>query len=107
MHGWAPEDDRTRWQAETCRKNTQRLLHRIRDGPRGGTDRLPHACFGGAQGRPRRKATSWQNRLAQYDAVCALGGRRTTHARAISAIDKPVWGQRRPANPMIPPSNSF
>ena len=51
--------------------------------------------------------TTWQTRLAQYDAVCAWGQPNHALLERVSAIDKPVFVANGDSDPMILPHYSY
>ena len=61
----------------------------------------------GARTVDRDAATSWQTRLAQYDAVCAWGIPNHSLLERVSAIDKPVFVANGDSDPMILPHYSY
>ena len=61
----------------------------------------------GARTVDRDAATSWQTRLAQYDAVCAWGQPNHSLLERVSAIDKPVFVANGDSDPMILPRYSY
>ena len=60
----------------------------------------------GARTVDRDTATSWQTRLAQYDAVCAWGQPNHALLERVSALDKPVFVANGDSDPMILPRYS-
>jgi hypothetical protein len=54
----------------------------------------------------RDAPTSWQTRLAQYDAVCAWGQPNHSLLERVSAIDRPVFVANGDRDPMILPRYS-
>ncbi len=54
----------------------------------------------------RDAPTSWQTRLAQYDAVCAWGQPNHSMLERVSAIDMPVFVANGDSDPMILPRYS-
>jgi pimeloyl-ACP methyl ester carboxylesterase len=61
----------------------------------------------GARTADRDPATSWQTRLAQYDAVCAWGQPNHALLERVSAIDQPVFVANGDSDPMILPHYSY
>jgi pimeloyl-ACP methyl ester carboxylesterase len=55
----------------------------------------------------RDRATTWQTRLAQYDAVCAWGIPNHTLLQRVSALDMPVFVANGDSDPMILPHFSY
>ncbi|MEA2383752.1 MAG: hypothetical protein QOH72_3723 [Solirubrobacteraceae bacterium] len=56
-----------------------------------------------ARSDDRDKLASWQNRQAQYDAVCDWGIPDHGQLQRVSAIDMPVFIANGDSDPMIPP----
>ena len=61
----------------------------------------------GARTADRDAPTTWQTRLAQYDAVCAWGQPNHSLLERVSAIDKPVFVAHGDSDPMILPRYSY
>ena len=61
----------------------------------------------GARTVDRDAPTSWQTRLAQYDAVCGWGQPNHSLLERVSAIDKPVFVTNGDSDPMILPRYSY
>ena len=61
----------------------------------------------GARTEDRDAPTSWQTRLAQYDAVCAWGQLNHALLERVAAIDKPVFVANGDSDPMILPRYSL
>ena len=61
----------------------------------------------GARTVDRDTPTSWQTRLAQYDAVCAWGQPNHALLERVSAIEKPVFVANGDSDPMILPRYSY
>ena len=53
------------------------------------------------------RATTWQTRQAQYDAVCAWGIPNHSLLQRVAAIDLPVFVCNGDSDPMIPPRYSY
>jgi pimeloyl-ACP methyl ester carboxylesterase len=60
-----------------------------------------------ARSEDRDKATTWQTRQAQYDAVCAWGIPDHCRLQRVSAIDMPVFVASGDSDPMILPHYSY
>ena len=60
----------------------------------------------GARTTDRDAATSWQTRLAQYDAVCTWGQPNHALLERVSAIQQPVFVANGDSDPMILPRYS-
>ena len=105
MHGWAAEVIAAVGEPETSQRGPERLLHQVRGRPCCGPGgRRPHVR--GAQ-RDRDAPTTWQTRLAQYDAVCEWGQPNHALLERVSAIDKPVFVANGDSDPMILPRYSY
>jgi pimeloyl-ACP methyl ester carboxylesterase len=61
----------------------------------------------GARTVDRDAPTSWQTRLAQYDAVCSWGQPNHSLLERVSAIDKPVFVTAGDSDRMILPHYSY
>jgi pimeloyl-ACP methyl ester carboxylesterase len=59
-----------------------------------------------ARTNDRDKSTSWQTRLAQYDAVCAWGEPNHAQLERVRAITQPVFVASGDSDPMILPHYS-
>jgi pimeloyl-ACP methyl ester carboxylesterase len=55
----------------------------------------------------RDEPTSWQTRLAQYDAVCAWGEPNHSQLERLRAIEQPVFVANGDSDPMILPRYSY
>jgi pimeloyl-ACP methyl ester carboxylesterase len=60
-----------------------------------------------ARTQDRDKATTWETRQAQYDAVCAWGIPNHALLQRLSAIDLPVFVANGDSDPMILPHYSY
>jgi pimeloyl-ACP methyl ester carboxylesterase len=60
-----------------------------------------------ARTQDRDKATTWETRQAQYDAVCAWGIPDHALLQRLSAIDVPVFAANGDSDPMILPHYSY
>jgi pimeloyl-ACP methyl ester carboxylesterase len=105
MHGWAadvigavgtPETSPDKYldvfftQSPASRQTGQHVLQRM---------------FARTEGRD--KATTWETRQAQYDAVCAWGIPNHALLQRVSAIDVPVLVANGDGDPMILPHYSY
>jgi pimeloyl-ACP methyl ester carboxylesterase len=59
-----------------------------------------------ARSQDRDQATTWETRLAQYDAVCAWGIPDHALLQRVSAIGQPVFVANGDSDPMILPHYS-
>jgi pimeloyl-ACP methyl ester carboxylesterase len=60
-----------------------------------------------ARTQDRDKATTWETRLAQYDAVCDWGIPNHALLQRLSALSMPVLVANGDSDPMIPPHYSY
>ena len=60
-----------------------------------------------ARTQDRDKATTWETRQAQYNAVCAWGIPNHALLQRLSAIDVPVFVANGDSDPMILPHYSY
>ena len=60
-----------------------------------------------ARTQDRDQATTWQTRLAQYDAVCAWGTPCHAALERLSAVEAPVFVANGDSDPMILPHYSY
>jgi pimeloyl-ACP methyl ester carboxylesterase len=60
-----------------------------------------------ARQRERDQSTTWETRLAQYDAVCAWGIPNSGLLPRLSAIGGPVFVANGDSDPMIRPHYSY
>jgi pimeloyl-ACP methyl ester carboxylesterase len=106
MHGWAPEVIGAVGQPETSPAGYLSVF--FTDSEAGGAagQQVAGRVFG-ARTVDRDAATSWQTRLAQYDAVCAWGQPNHALLERVSAIDKPVFVANGDSDPMILPRYSY
>jgi len=61
----------------------------------------------GLRTEDRDQATTWQTRVAQYDAVCTWGIPNHAFLQRLSAIDLPVFVANGDSDPMILPHYSY
>lgn len=61
----------------------------------------------GSRSAGRDESTSWQTRLAQYDAVCSWGQPHAALLERVSAITQPVLVANGDSDPMILPRYSY
>ena len=73
---------------------------------RGAAQQVAGRVFG-ARTANRDAPTSWQTRLAQYDAVCAWGQPNHALLERVAAIDKPAFVASGDSDPMIPARYSY
>ncbi|HEY2007204.1 MAG TPA: alpha/beta hydrolase [Solirubrobacteraceae bacterium] len=106
MHGWAPEVIGAVGQPETSPAGYISVFFSPSEASRAAGQQVAGRIFG-ARTVDRDQATSWQTRLAQYDAVCAWGQPNHSLLERVSAIDKPVFVANGDSDPMILPRYSY
>ena len=106
MHGWAPEVIGAVGQPETSPDGYLSVFFTDSDAGRAAGQQVAGRVFG-ARTVDRDAATTWQTRLAQYDAVCAWGQPNHGLLERVSAIDKPVFVANGDSDPMILPRYSY
>jgi pimeloyl-ACP methyl ester carboxylesterase len=106
MHGWAAEVIAAVGQPETSPEGYLSVFFTGSDAGRAAGQQVAGRIFG-ARTADRDAATSWQTRLAQYDAVCAWGQPNHSLLERVSAIDKPVFVANGDSDPMILPRYSY
>jgi pimeloyl-ACP methyl ester carboxylesterase len=106
MHGWAPEVIDAVGKPETPAADYLRVFFTGSDASRAAGQQVAGRVFG-ARTVDRDATTSWQTRLAQYDAICAWGQPNHSLLERVSAIDKPVFVANGDHDPMILPRYSY
>jgi pimeloyl-ACP methyl ester carboxylesterase len=106
MHGWAPEVIGAVGQPETSPAGYLSVFFTDSEAGRAAGQQVAGRVFG-ARTVDRDTATTWQTRLAQYDAVCAWGQPNHALLERVSAIDKPVFVANGDSDPMILPRYSY
>jgi pimeloyl-ACP methyl ester carboxylesterase len=106
MHGWAPEVIGAVGQPETSPAGYLSVFFTDSEAGRAAGQQVAGRVFG-ARTVDRDAATTWQTRLAQYDAVCAWGQPNHGLLERVSAIDKPVFVANGDSDPMILPRYSY
>jgi len=106
MHGWAPEVIDAVGKPETSAAAYLGVFFTGSEAGRAAGQQVAGRVFG-ARTVDRDAATSWQTRLAQYDAVCAWGQPNHSLLERVSAIDKPVFVANGDSDPMILPRYSY
>jgi pimeloyl-ACP methyl ester carboxylesterase len=106
MHGWAPEVIGAVGQPETSPAGYLSVFFTDSEAGRAAGQQVAGRVFG-ARTVDRDAATTWQTRLAQYDAVCAWGQPNHALLERVSAIDKPVFVANGDSDPMILPRYSY
>jgi pimeloyl-ACP methyl ester carboxylesterase len=105
MHGWAPEVIDAIGQPEPSGPGYLSVF--FADSETSQAAGMEVAGRFGARTADRDETTSWQTRLAQYDAVCAWGQPNHSSLERVSAIDKPVFVTNGDSDPMILPRYSY
>ena len=106
MHGWAPEVIDAVGTPETSPAGYLRVFFTDSEAGRAVGQEVAGRVFG-ARTVDRDATTSWQTRLAQYDAVCAWGQPNHALLERVSAIEKPVFVANGDSDPMILPRYSY
>ena len=106
MHGWAPEVISAVGKPETSPADYLSVFFTGSDAGRAAGQQVAGRVFG-ARTVDRDAPTSWETRLAQYDAVCAWGQPNHSLLERVSAIDKPVFVANGDNDPMILPRYSY
>lgn len=106
MHGWAPDVIDAVGKPETSAADYLGVFFTGSEAGRVAGQQVAGRVFG-ARTVDRDAATSWQTRLAQYDAVCAWGRPNHSLLERVSAIDKPVFVANGDSDPMILPRYSY
>src|SRR4051812_9713440 len=106
MHGWAPDVIGAVGKPETSPAGYLGVFFTHSETSRAAGQQVAGRVFG-ARTVDRDTPTSWQTRLAQYDAVCAWGQPNHSLLERVSAIDKPVFVANGDSDPMILPRYSY
>lgn len=106
MHGWAPAVIDAVGKPETSGEEYIGVFFTDSEASRAAGQEVAGRLFG-ARTVDRDAPTSWQTRLAQYDAVCAWGQPNHSLLERVSAIDKPVFVANGDSDPMILPRYSY
>jgi pimeloyl-ACP methyl ester carboxylesterase len=106
MHGWAPGVIDAVGKPETSGEEYIGVFFTGSEASRAAGQEVAGRLFG-ARTVDRDAPTSWQTRLAQYDAVCAWGQPNHSLLERVSAIDKPVFVANGDSDPMILPRYSY
>jgi pimeloyl-ACP methyl ester carboxylesterase len=106
MHGWAPEVIGAVGKPETSPAEYLGVFFTDSESSRAAGQQVAGRVFG-ARTVDRDATTSWQTRLAQYDAVCAWGQPNHALLERVPAIDKPVFVAAGDSDPMILPRYSY
>jgi pimeloyl-ACP methyl ester carboxylesterase len=105
MHGWAPEVIGAVGKPETSGEEYIGVFFAGSATSRAAGQEVVGRLFG-TRTVDRDAPTSWQTRLAQYDAVCTWGQPNHSLLERVSAIEKPVFVANGDSDPMILPRYS-
>jgi pimeloyl-ACP methyl ester carboxylesterase len=106
MHGWAPEVIDAVGKPEPSPADYLGVFFTDSEAGQAAGQQAAGRIFG-ARTIDRDAPTSWQTRLAQYDAVYAWGQPNHSLLERVSAIDKPVFVANGDSDPMILPHYSY
>jgi pimeloyl-ACP methyl ester carboxylesterase len=105
MHGWAPEVIGAVGQRETSPEGFLKVFYTESDSSRrAGEESLQRML---ARTVDRDQPTTWQTRMAQYDAVCEWGVANHSLLQRLSSIRAPVLVVNGDSDPMILPHYSY
>jgi pimeloyl-ACP methyl ester carboxylesterase len=104
MHGWAPDVIAAVGTAEPSPTGYLQVFFAPTETSRAAGQQVVGRIFGRTTNRDA--ATTWQTRLAQYDAVCTWGIPNHSLLERVSAIDLPVFVANGDGDPMILPRYS-
>ena len=106
MHGWAADVIGAVGKPETSPEEYLSVFFTNSEASRAAGQQVANRVFG-ARKVDRDATTSWQTRLAQYDAVCTWGQPNHSLLERVSAIEKPVFVATGDSDPMILPRYSY
>jgi pimeloyl-ACP methyl ester carboxylesterase len=106
MHGWAPEVIDAVGKPEPSPADYLGVFFTGSEAGRAAGQQVAGRIFG-ARTVDRDAPTTWQTRLAQYDAVCAWGQPNHSMLERVSAINTPVFVANGDSDPMILPRYSY
>jgi pimeloyl-ACP methyl ester carboxylesterase len=106
MHGWAPEVIGAVGSPETTAEGYISVFFAPTDSSRRAGQEAAGRIFGGRTA-DRDQPTTWQTRLAQYDAVCEWGIPHHSLLERVGAIELPVFVANGDSDPMILPRYSY
>lgn len=104
MHGWAPDVIDAVGARETIPDRVLDVFYALSPTSRQAGQQAFGRMF--ARIEDRDKATTWDTRLAQYDAVCAWGVPDHALLERVSAIEAPTFIANGDSDPMILPHYS-
>ena len=105
MHGWAPDVIDAVGARQSIPDRVLDVFYAPSSSSRPAGQQAFARMF--ARTTDRDKATSWESRLAQYDAVCAWGVPNHALLQRVSAIDVPTFIANGDSDPMILPHYSY
>jgi pimeloyl-ACP methyl ester carboxylesterase len=105
MHGWAPDVIGAVGRPETSPEGYLDVFFARSSSSRTAGQEALQRMF--ARTHERDKATTWETREAQYDAVCAWGIPNHALLQRLSSIDQPVFVANGDSDPMILPHYSY
>jgi pimeloyl-ACP methyl ester carboxylesterase len=106
MHGWAPDVINAVGKPETSPAEYLGVFFARSESSLAAGQQVAARVFG-ARTIDRDAPTTWQTRLAQYDAVCSWGQPNHALLERVSAIDKRVFVANGDSDPMILPRYSY
>jgi pimeloyl-ACP methyl ester carboxylesterase len=106
MHGWAPEVIDAVGKPEPSPADYLGVFFTGSEAGQAAGQQVAGRIFG-ARTVDRDAPTTWQTRLAQYDAVCAWGQPNHSMLERVSAICMPVFVANGDSDPMILPRYSY
>jgi pimeloyl-ACP methyl ester carboxylesterase len=106
MHGWAPQVIGAIGNPETSPAEYLGVFFAASDTSRVAGHEAAGRIFG-ARTADRDAPTTWQTRLAQYDAICTWGQPNHALLERVSAIKAPVFVANGDNDPMILPRYSY
>jgi pimeloyl-ACP methyl ester carboxylesterase len=105
MHGWAADVIGAVGEPETSPEEYLGVFFTASEASRAAGQQVLGRIYG-ARTTDRDASTSWQTRLAQYDAVCTWGQPYHARLERLSAIHQPVFVANGDSDPMILPRYS-
>jgi pimeloyl-ACP methyl ester carboxylesterase len=105
MHGWAPDVIGAVGTPETTPGEYLDVFFTGSASSRPAGEQALQRMY--ARTQDRDKPTTWETRLAQYDAVCAWGIPNHSLLQRLSTIEQPVFVANGDSDPMIPPHYSY
>jgi pimeloyl-ACP methyl ester carboxylesterase len=105
MHGWAPDVIRAVGQPERNPQGYLDVFFTQSTASREAGTQAQHRMF--TRQVDRDRPTTWQTRLAQYDAVCTWGIPDRSSFERLGAIEQPVFVANGDSDPMILPRYSY